>query len=72
MSYEEKFGKTVSRNSVYIVSSKSVLGDSSVTKTSDGYTISMNLDISNLPSGIYTIFVTQNNQKAGRRMLVNR
>jgi hypothetical protein len=34
--------------------------------------ISMNLDISNLPSGIYTIFVTQNNQKAGRRMLVNR
>lgn len=43
--YEDTFGKKVSRTSVYIISSKSVLDDgSSVEKTADGYTINMNLD----------------------------
>ena len=43
--YEEKFGKKVSRPSVYIVSSKTVLDDgSSISKTEDGYEIAMNLD----------------------------
>lgn len=43
--YEDEFGKTLNRTSIYIISSKSVLEDgSSVVKTSDGYTITMNLD----------------------------
>ena len=43
--YEDTFGKKVSRTSVYIISSKSVLEDgSSVVRTADGYTITMNLD----------------------------
>lgn len=43
--YEEKFGKKVSRPSVYIVSSKTVLEDgTSISKTEDGYEIAMNLD----------------------------
>ncbi|MCR5333191.1 MAG: hypothetical protein K6E11_04165 [Bacilli bacterium] len=44
-SYEEKFGKMVSRPSVYVVSSQSVLDEgSSVEKTADGYQLTMNLD----------------------------
>lgn len=42
--YEDTFGKKVSRTSIYIVSSKSVLEDSTIEKTADGYTINMNLD----------------------------
>lgn len=43
-SYEEKFGKAVSRQSVYIISSKTVLEDSSISKVEGGYEIYMNLD----------------------------
>ena len=43
--YEDTFGKPVSRTSVYIISSKSVLSDgTSIEKTDDGYTITMNMD----------------------------
>jgi hypothetical protein len=34
--------------------------------------ISMNLNISHLPSGLYTVFVIQKNHKAGRRILISR
>lgn len=46
-SYEEEFGKTVSRPSVYIISSKTVLEASTVNKTNDGYSIYMDLHTSN-------------------------
>ena len=46
-SYEEEFGKTVSRPSVYIISSKTVLEASTVSKTNDGYSIYMDLHTSN-------------------------